>query len=311
MTRRARLSTVALAAGLCAVPAAAQSQQNNQQTQNQQSQNQQQQTLVQPQLSQQGQACVDRLERADQQLADLGYGRAGPGGYGVYGTGYGTMTAAPPAAGGAAEGTGALTRPLRATPRADMYALMRAGYVLARTGHDQACQQVAQTVEQIGNNYEQMVRNDDVDDAGMAEWRQTYLADATPVEQLNQPLHVEQIIGSDLRNRRDEDLGDIEDVVIGPDGRIRYAIVSSGGFIGLGEEQVPVPWNKLSVTAAPYRDTFVMDVSQQAFEDAPTLGNGQRRQLAEGQGSQRIETFWQDRLNDNRQNRQDQNQQNQ
>lgn len=311
MTRRARLSTVALAAGLCGLPAAAQSQQNNQQTQNQQNQNQnqQQQTLVQPQLSQQGKACVDQLEQVDRQLADLGYGRAGPGGYGVYGTGYGTMTAAPTT--GTAEGSGALTRPLRATPRADMYALMRAGYVLARTGHDEACMQVAQTVEQIGNNYEQMVRNDDTDRARMEQWRQTYLADATPVEQLNQPLHVEQIIGSDLRNRRDEDLGDIEDVVIGPDGRIRYAIVSSGGFIGLGEEQVPVPWSKLSVTAAPYRDTFVMDVSQQAFENAPTLDNGQRRQLAEGQGSQRIENFWQDQLNDSQQNRQNQNQQNQ
>lgn len=302
MTRRAKLSTVTLVAGLCVVPAVAQGQQNNQQTQNQQNQ---QQTLVQPQLSQQGKACVDRLEQVDRQLADIGYGRAGPGGYGVYGTGYGTM-AAPPAAESAGEGTTALTRPLRATPRADMYALMRAGYVLARTGHDQACQQVAQTVEEIGNNYQQLVRNDDTDRARMAQWRETYLAEARPVTQLGQPLHVEQIVGADLRNLRDEDLGDIEDVVIGSEGRIRYAIVSSGGFLGFGEDQVPVPWNKLSVTAAPYNDTFVMDVSQQAFEDAPTLGEGQRRQLAEGQGGQRIENFWQQQLNDSQQNQRNQ-----
>ncbi len=147
-----------------------------------------------------------------------------------------------------------------------------------------------------------MVRAGDIDETRMGDWRQAYLADAVPVDELDQPLRAEEIIGGDLRNLRDEDLGDIEDVVIGPDGSIRYAIVSSGGFLGLGDDEVPVPWDQLSVTTAPYRDTFVMDVSEQAFEQAPTLYNGDRRQLAEGESGQQIENFWQEQLNDNQQN---------
>lgn len=295
MTRLESFTAVALVAGLAAAPAAAQQQQQQTQSQDQQ---QQQETLVQPQLSQQGQACVDRLEQVDQQLAETGYGRVGPQGYGVYGTAYGP----PPTT--ATEGGGmATTRPLLTTPRADMYALMRAGYVLARTGHDQGCEQVANAVEQISQRYQQAMQSGEIDREGMAQWRQTFLADAVPVEQLQQPLRAEQIIGSDLRNMRDEDLGDIEDVVVGQDGNIRYVIVQSGGFLGIGEDEVPVPWSDLRVTAAPYQDTFVLDVSQQAFEDAPRLGDRNREQLATG-GEGQIESFWDNQLDQNQQQQQ-------
>ena len=286
MTRLTKLSTMALTVGLCAAPAAAQQTQQQQQNTGQT----QQQELVKPQLSQQGQACVDRLETADRELAELGYGRVGPGGYGVYGTAY-----QPPAPSPAGR-SDAFRRPLQATPRADMYALMRAGYVLARTGHDEACQQVAQTVEEIGGNYRQAMRDQGADGDGMTQWREAFVASAVPVQQLEQPLRFDEIVGSDLRNLRDEDLGDIDDLVVGPHGQINYAIVSRGGFLGFGGDQVPVPWDQLRVTAAPYRDTFVLDVSEQAVDEAPTLEDGERRQLADGQLGQRVDSFWQNQL---------------
>jgi hypothetical protein len=298
MTRLRNWTVVALVAGLAA-PAAAQQQQQTQSKQNQDQQ--QRETLVEPQLSEQGRACVDRLEQVDRQLAEFGYGRPGPQGYGVYGTAYGP---APTTADG---GSAALTRPLQATPRADMYALMRSGYVMARTGYDEGCQQVASAVEDISQRYRQAIDDGDVNRESMAQWRQTFLADAVPVDQLQQPLRADQIIGSDLRNMRDEDLGDIEDVVVGPDGSIRYVVVQSGGFLGIGEDEVPVPWSDLRVTAAPYSDTFVLDVSQQAFEDAPRLGDRSREQLATG-GEGRIESFWDNQLDQGQQQQQQQQQ---
>lgn len=295
MTRLTSFTAVALVAGLAAVPAAAQQQQqqNTQNTQNTQDQ-QQRETLVQPQLSEAGRACVDRLEQVDRQLAELGYGRAGPQGYGVYGTAY-----TPPAA-GTGNGSAALTRPLQATPRADMYAMMRAGYVMARTGYDEGCQQVAAAVEDVSQRYSEALDNGEFDRAGMAQWRETFLAEAVPVSELQQPLRADAVIGGDLRNLRDEDLGDIEDVVIGPNGEMRYVIVQRGGFLGFGEDEVPVPWSDLRVTTAPYRDTFVLDVSEQAFEDAPRLGDRSREQLATG-GEGRIESFWDEQLKQSQQ----------
>ncbi|WP_340117378.1 PRC-barrel domain-containing protein [Pelagibius sp. 7325] len=130
----------------------------------------------------------------------------------------------------------------------------------------------------------------------MAQWRETFLSDATKVTALDQPLRAGEIIGGDLRNMRDEDLGDIEDVVIGASGEIRYVIVSTGGFIGFGEEEVPVPWSDLKVTAAPYRDTFVLDVSKEAFSDAPRVDDSLRSQLATGERNDEVEGFWDDAL---------------
>lgn len=293
MTRLSTMTGIALVTALTAAPAAAQSQ-NQQQMQNQQNQR-----LGQQQLSQEGQACVDELQAVDRDLSELGYGSAGPGGYGIYGAPYAVNTNDPGTTGAGSDVT---QRPLAASPRADMYALMRAGYVMARTGHDEGCRQVVAVVEDIGDRYREAIEDADYR-AGLTDWRRSYLANTTSVTEVEQPIRAEQIIGADLRNPQDEDLGDIEDVVVGPNGEIRYVIASAGGFLGLGEDEVPVPWQDLEVTAAPYNDTFVLDVSEQAFEDAPRL-EGDRRQLATGERSQRIDRYWQQQADTGRQQNQ-------
>ncbi|WP_340117379.1 hypothetical protein [Pelagibius sp. 7325] len=153
MTRLAMLSScglasVALVAGLAGAPAMAQQDQTQTQMQNRQGE------MQQP--SQEGRACLDRLEQLDQRLAGAGYGQPGPRGYGAYGTAYRTMA---PAATDGAGTSAALTRPLRTTPRADMHALMRAGFVMAQTGYDQGCQQVAAAVEDMAKRYETAMRS--------------------------------------------------------------------------------------------------------------------------------------------------------
>src|SRR5215475_379675 len=50
-------------------------------------------------------------------------------------------------------------------------------------------------------------------------------------------------VGADVENPKGENLGDIKDVVIDrATGRIAYAVVSFGGFMGLGEKLFAVPW---------------------------------------------------------------------
>lgn len=283
------MTAVALVAGLAAAPALA----DTHAAQNQNGQNGAMQNTAASgsgqQMSAEGGACMDQLERTDGQLAEMGYGRAGPGGYGAYGTAY---RVPPPAAEN--EGTGALERPLQVSPRADMYALMRAGYVLARTGHVEACQQLASAAQELGDRYASTVGGEDFDRDGMVTWREEQIANAQPVNDLQEPLRAEQIIGGDLRNTQGEDLGDISDVVIGPEGQIRYVIVQTGGFLGFGEDEVPVPWEDLKVTAAPYRDTFVLDVDAQSFSEAPRIAADERTQLVRDDGDNAIENFWED-----------------
>ena len=57
------------------------------------------------------------------------------------------------------------------------------------------------------------------------------------------------IIGTMVVNRLNEDVGNVEDVVIDAlNGRIVYAVLSFGGFFGLGEKLYAVPWKAYVTT---------------------------------------------------------------
>jgi sporulation protein YlmC with PRC-barrel domain len=59
---------------------------------------------------------------------------------------------------------------------------------------------------------------------------------------------VEKFIGKDVYGAAGEDVGEIENLLIGPDGRVRAAIIEFGGFLGIGENEVAVPWDQLKIT---------------------------------------------------------------
>jgi hypothetical protein len=54
-----------------------------------------------------------------------------------------------------------------------------------------------------------------------------------------------RIIGSAVHNDRDERIGTVDDLIVGQDGRISEAVLSVGGFLGLGAKLVAVPYGQL------------------------------------------------------------------
>lgn len=62
-------------------------------------------------------------------------------------------------------------------------------------------------------------------------------------------------------------LGDIKDIMIDmPTGRVAYAVLSVGGFLGIGEKLIAVPWRALRLDAANKR--FTMEVTKEQVEKA-------------------------------------------
>jgi sporulation protein YlmC with PRC-barrel domain len=59
---------------------------------------------------------------------------------------------------------------------------------------------------------------------------------------------VERFIGKDIYGATGDDVGEIENMLIGPDGRVRAAVIEFGGFLGIGTNKVAVPWDQLQVT---------------------------------------------------------------
>lgn len=65
-----------------------------------------------------------------------------------------------------------------------------------------------------------------------------------------------------------EDLGKLEEIMLHVDsGEVAYAVVSFGGFLGMGDKHFAVPWQALTVDTDEHR--IVLDVDRERLENAP------------------------------------------
>ena len=68
-------------------------------------------------------------------------------------------------------------------------------------------------------------------------------------------VRLSELIGMDVRNARGENLGDVKDVVVDTEnGRVAYAVVGIGGFLGIGEKLSAFPMSAFKVSQAAPRD---------------------------------------------------------
>src|SRR6266705_1827933 len=89
-----------------------------------------------------------------------------------------------------------------------------------------------------------------------------------------------KFIGADVENPQGQNLGDIKDIVIDRgSGRIAYAVVSFGGFLGMGEKLFAVPWGAFSQPKAD-KDTFVLAVDKERLKNAPGFDSNNWPQMA-------------------------------
>lgn len=83
-----------------------------------------------------------------------------------------------------------------------------------------------------------------------------------------QLLSATTLIGDGVRNLQDQDLGKIEDFMIDTnDGRVAYAVLSFGGFMGMGDKLFAVPMDALELDTED--KCFVLDKSKETLKDAP------------------------------------------
>jgi sporulation protein YlmC with PRC-barrel domain len=75
-----------------------------------------------------------------------------------------------------------------------------------------------------------------------------------------------KIIGTEVRTRSGEKIGDIRDLVVDNNGNIKLAIVSTGGFLGVGDRMHAVPWDML--TLGP-KDDRILDIDKAHLKDTP------------------------------------------
>jgi sporulation protein YlmC with PRC-barrel domain len=98
-----------------------------------------------------------------------------------------------------------------------------------------------------------------------------------------QPWTANEFIGKTVYSATNENVGEINDIVFGNDGKIVGVVVGVGGFLGIGEKDVLVSLDSVKmVKATDGSDTtqLVVDASKEMLENAPGFDRVAKRYVA-------------------------------
>lgn len=86
-------------------------------------------------------------------------------------------------------------------------------------------------------------------------------------------LSASTINGTDVVNLAGENLGDIKELMINVDnGRIEYAVLSFGGFLGIGDKLFAIPWEAFSIDKA--KEQVILNANKEKLKSSPGFDKG-------------------------------------
>ena len=90
------------------------------------------------------------------------------------------------------------------------------------------------------------------------------------IDNTHELISSRRVEGTEVYNRQEERLGTIHSVMIEKrSGKVAYAVMSFGGFLGMAERVHPIPWEMLTYDVD--LDAYVVDLSSDQLRNAPTL----------------------------------------
>lgn len=132
--------------------------------------------------------------------------------------------------------------------------------------------------------------------------------DRTPVPPENSPAteptpaarHAQSarvLLGQDLENAQGDGLGEVKDLLIDrEDGKIAFAVIETGGFLGVGEETRAVPFSALRRAADGSRN-LVLEIERDRWSQAPALDTDDPSALTDRNVARGVIAFYRDALN--------------
>ncbi|MCB2056042.1 MAG: PRC-barrel domain-containing protein [Geminicoccaceae bacterium] len=93
----------------------------------------------------------------------------------------------------------------------------------------------------------------------LATWDQASLYDG---------ISLEDMLGEDVVDPNGEEIGDVRNILVTPDGRISRIIVEAGGFLDIGDTHLAVPWDQLQFDD----DAVVVPISEDSVDEFDLFG---------------------------------------
>ncbi|MDB5392751.1 MAG: PRC-barrel domain protein [Rhodospirillales bacterium] len=107
------------------------------------------------------------------------------------------------------------------------------------------------------------------------------------VRETGQLISAEKVIGTDVYNSAGDKLGTIHDLMIDKrGGRVAYAVMSFGGFLGIGEKYHPLPWHVL--TYDEDKGGYNIDLTTEQLRSAPSYSRDELSRFDDD----RVDTYY-------------------
>ncbi len=101
------------------------------------------------------------------------------------------------------------------------------------------------------------------------------------------------VTGAKVKNLQGEEIGDIDELLIDPNSdQVRYAVLSVGGFLGIGDTKVAVPFGALQVKKEGDTTKYTLDASKERLEKAPRVEGKNYDRLFSREGGEPTFVYW-------------------
>jgi len=104
-------------------------------------------------------------------------------------------------------------------------------------------------------------------------------------------ISASKVEGTAVYDKQDERLGTVEDVMLDKrSGRVAFAVMSFGGFLGIGERYHPLPWSTMRYDTR--LGGYIVDLTREQLDAAPTYAVGDGVDLNDDAYGRRVYDYY-------------------
>ncbi|WEX78171.1 PRC-barrel domain-containing protein [Sinorhizobium numidicum] len=110
-------------------------------------------------------------------------------------------------------------------------------------------------------------------------------------QQADDQIATSSYVGQSVYNAADERIGEINDLILKKDGGVEAAVIGVGGFLGIGEKNVAVPFDRIEISEQPDTDALKLMTTETAdtLKAAPEFKT-KAQLIAERNAAQPVDT---------------------
>ena len=111
------------------------------------------------------------------------------------------------------------------------------------------------------------------------------------IHETAQLIAAEKVRGTSVYNSAGDNLGSIHDLMIDKrNGRVAYAVMSFGGFLGIGEKYHPLPWKVLTYDES--KGGYNIDLTSEQLRQAPSYSRDEMMNFGARTNDERVDTYY-------------------